>query len=164
MRRLAPAAALLLLAACVRETPVHLEDRNLGIAATFPGQPRMNKYTEPTPYGEMEWFSTVYSPAPRLDRSYFIEVGNLPPGDRGGTTEAQVLTTYKAFLRRKMGQIETTDVAPDTFRYTAHLPSGDYAEGLVVVRRGRLHRAQATAPRADDPRLRGFMESFRVMP
>lgn len=166
MKRLAPLALLFALG-CFRETPVRLEDRALGIVAVFPGQPRLHKFTEPTPFGEMEWFSTTYETPGRLDRSFFIDVGNLPPGDRGGTTESAVLGTLRQYLAKRMGKIEVLDLAGARgpgFRYKALLPNGEYAEGIAILRRGRLHRAQATVARPEDPALKTFLESFEVLP
>jgi hypothetical protein len=154
---------LLLASGCVRETPTRLEDRSLGIAAVFPGQPRMHKFSEPTPFGEMEWFSTTYETPGRLDRSFFIDVGNLPDGDRGGATESAVLATLKGFLQRKMGTLDIADV-PGGFRYTATLPNGAYAEGIALVKRGRIHRCQGTVAKPDDPQLKAFLDSFTVQP
>ena len=152
---------------CVREAPVRVEDRNLGIVVVFPGKPRLHKFSEPTPFGQMEWFSTTYEPPGRFDRSFFVNVGNLPPGDQGGSTEQEVLDTYRTFLARRLGPVETAPLPPDRgagFRYKAHLPSGGYAEGVAVVRRGRLHQAQATVSRPEDAQLKAFLDSFAVLP
>jgi hypothetical protein len=164
--KLLPVGVLLAMG-CVRENPVRVEDRNLGIVAVFPGQPRMHKFSEPTPFGDMEWFSTTYETPGRLDRSFFIDVGNLPPGDRGGATESAILASLRRFLTRKMGKIDTTDLPAAKgagFSYKAQLPNGEYAEGIAVLRRGRIHRAQATVAKPDDPQLKVFLGSFEVMP
>lgn len=154
---------LVLAAACARETPVPVEDRSLGIAVVFPGQPRLHKFSEPTPFGTMEWFSTTYETPGRLDRSFFVDVGNLPPGNRGGDTESAVVSTLKDFLQRKMGTLKLTDI-PSGFRYQATLPNGSYAEGIAVVKHGRIHRCQGTVARPEDPQLKAFLDSFRVLP
>ena len=168
MKTLAPLllTCVLVMPGCLRETPVRFEDRNLGIVAQFPGQPRLHKYSEPTPFGEMEWFSTTYETPGRLDRSFFIDIGNLPPGDQGGSTESAVLATLRQFLEKRMGKIEVMDLpAPrgPGFRYKARLPNGEYAEGIAIVRRGRIHRAQATVSKAEDPELKAFLASFEVL-
>jgi len=164
MTRLIPLALLLALA-CFRETPVRLEDPKLGIAVVFPGQPRLHKFSEPTPFGEMEWFSTTYETPGRLDRSFVVDVGNLPPGDRGGDTEAAVLATLRRFLERRMGPVEVVELPSRVgFRYKARLPNGGYAEGIAIVRRGRIHRAQATVAKPEDAALKTFLESFEVLP
>jgi hypothetical protein len=113
----------------------------------------------------MEWFSTSFETPGRLDRSFFIDVGNLPPGDRGGSTEAEVLATLRRFLERRMGSLEV-EVLPARagFRYKARLPNGGYSEGIAILRRGRIHRAQATVAQPGDPELKAFLESFEVMP
>ena len=164
--RLLPVCALLA-AGCVRETPVRMEDRNLGIAAVFPGQARTHKFSEPTPFGEMEWFSTTYETPGRFDRSFFINVGNLPPGSKGGSTESEVLGTMRRFLAAKIGKFDETNLPGGKgpgFRYKATLPNGEYAEGIVIVRRGRIHQAQATVSKAGDPSLIAFLDSFEVLP
>jgi hypothetical protein len=158
---------VLVIPGCIRDTPVRLEDRNLGIVALFPGQPRLHKYSEQTPFGEMEWFSNTYETPGRLDRSFFIDVGNLPPGDQGGSTEAEVLVTLRQFLTKRMGKIEVMELAAvrgPGFRYKAQLPNGGYAEGIAIVRRGRIHRAQATVAKPEDPELKAFLEGFEVLP
>jgi hypothetical protein len=35
---------------------------------------------------------------------------------------------------------------------------------MVVVRRGRLHRAEVAAPRKADPRAQAFLDTFEVAP
>jgi hypothetical protein len=158
---------ILAMPGCIRETPYRLENRNLGIVALFPGEPRLHKYSEQTPFGEMEWFSTTYGTPGRLDRSFFIDVGNLPAGDRGGSTESAVLATFRQFLTKLMGKIDVMDlpaVRGPGFRYKIQLPNGGYAEGIAIVRRGRIHRAQATVSKPEDPALKTFLESFQVLP
>lgn len=160
-------ACILVMPGCIRETPVRVENRNLGIVALFPGEPRLHKYSGPTPFGEMEWFSTTYETPGRLDRSFFIDVGNLPPGDQGGSTASEVLATLRQFLTKRMGKIDVMDLAAPRgpgFRYKAQLPNGEYAEGIAIVRRGRIHRAQATVSKPEDPALRAFLDSFEVLP
>jgi hypothetical protein len=144
-----------------------VEDKNLGILAQFPGQPRLHKFSEPTPFGVMEWFSTTYDSPGRLDRSFFINVGNLPPGDQGGSTDSEVLATLRKFLTKRMGKMEVMDLTAARgpgFRYKATLFNGEYVEGVAIVRRGRIHQAQATVSRADDPSLRAFLDGFSVLP
>jgi hypothetical protein len=158
---------LLLSGGCGREAPVRVEDRNLGIIAVFPGQPRLHKYSEPTPFGDMEWFSTTYEAPGRLDRSFFIDVGNLPPGEQGGSTATEVLATLRRFLTKRMGQIAVLDLAAARgpgFRYRSQLPNGEYADGIAIVRRGRIYRAQATVSKAEDAESKTFLDSFVVLP
>lgn len=163
---LIPIAALVT-TACLRETPVRVEDRDLGTVAIFPGQPRMHKFTETTPFGDMEWFSTTYETPGRMDRSFFINVGNLPPGDQGGTTEPEVLATFQKFLTSRLGRIDVKDLPPVRgrgFQYQCPLPNGGYSEGIAIVRRGRIHQAQATVAKAEDPAIKAFLDSFAVLP
>ncbi len=169
MRSLALPASVcvLMLAGCARETPVRVANRNLGIVALFPGEPRLHKYTEPTPFGEMEWFSTTYETPGRLDRSFYIDVGNLPPGDQGGATESQVLATLRSWLTKRLGKPEMLDLPAAKgpgFRYKVQAPSGAHAEGIAILRRGRIHRAQATVSRSEDPAVKAFLDSFEVLP
>ena len=164
MKPLVPLALLMALG-CYREVPVRFEDRRLGIVVVFPGQPRLHKFSEPTPFGEMEWFSTTYETPGRLDRSFFVDVGNLPPGEQGGTAATVVLATLRRFLERRMGKIAVEELpALPGFRYKATLPNGAYAEGIAILRRGRIHRAQATVAKPEDPALKAFLESFEVLP
>ena len=152
---------------CARESPVRVEDRNLGIIALFPGQPRLHKFSASTPFGEMEWFSTTYGTPGRLDRSFFVNVGNLPPGDLGGSTEKEVLASYRAFLMKRLEKIETANLPAERgqgFRYKVFPASGGYGEGIVILRRGRIHQAQATVSKPEDPELKAFLESFEVLP
>ena len=152
---------------CTHGSPVRVEDRNLGIIALFPGQPRLHKFSAPTPFGEMEWFSTTYGTPGRLDRSFFVNVGNLPPGDQGGSTEAEVLATFRAFLERRLGKLDVAELSVERgpgFHYQARMPSGSYVAGIAIVKRGRIHQAQATADRPEDPELKAFLDSFVVLP
>lgn len=156
--------SLMLFTGCETK-PAHVQDRSAGIAATFPGQPRTNKFLEPTPFGDMEWFSTEYTPYGRMDEGFFVQVGNLPPGNKGGTTVPEVLATYQNFLERSFGKLEITVLPAEKgpgFRYRTKVPSGAFVEGIIVVRRGRIHRAQATTGRAPDPRTKVFLDSFIV--
>jgi hypothetical protein len=150
---------------CGEDKPVPWRDRNAGLSATFPGEPRTNTYTEPTPYGNMEWFSTEFTPRGSMIDGFFVQVGNLPAGDRGGTTAMEILNTYRIFLERRFGKLSITQLPPGQgpgFSYEVQVPSGAFVKGLVVSRRGRLHRAQATTRKAGDPRVQAFLASFKV--
>ena len=168
-RRFAPLAAAVLLLApgCYRETSTRLEDRKLGIAVQFPGQPRLEKYHEPTPFGDMEWFSNTCSTSGRLDRSFFVNVGNLPPGQQGGSSAGDVLATFRDYLEKRLGRLDVA-VLPATrgagFRYQCRLSNGAWVTGIVILGRGRLHQAQATADRPEDSESKAFLESFRLLP
>lgn len=148
-----------------REEPRRVEDANLGIVATFPGEPRLHRHTEPGPYGEMEWWDLAMNPAGRLDESFSVAVGNLPPGNQGGTTPQEVLATFQNWLTYRLGPLQRTDLSPDRgpgFRYQVGLAGGGAAEGIVVYRAGRLHHAQAIVRRLGDPRTRAFLDGFEV--
>lgn len=165
MKRVASGILLAALAACAPEAPVPLERPDLGIAVTFPGKPQGARLVTPTPYGEIEWFSHSWHPGGRLDEDFHTAVGNLPPGDRGGATPEAVLRTQEAWLRQRFGSLERADLPTAQgpgFRYGAPGPGGSRIAGIVVVRRGRLHIAEATVRKADDPRVAAFLESFSV--
>jgi len=49
-------------------------------------------------------------------------------------------------------------------RYQAMSPSGSHLEGILIIRRGRLHRAEASVTKAKDPKAQAFLESFEVLP
>ena len=155
---------LLALAGC-KDDPRRIENENLGIAATFPGPPKLHRHTDPGPFGEVEWFDLAMSPSGRLDETFSVAVGNLPPGERGGTTPSQILTTFQNFLGYRFGAIQRTDLEANKgpgFRYKVKSPNGGMVEGIVVVRRGRLHHAQAIVRREGDPRTAAFLDDFEV--
>lgn len=156
---------LIVLVACQSEKPFTMDSASLGVKAVFPGEARMAKYSEPTPYGEIEWFSTAYVPSGRLDVTCHVNVGNLPLGTKGGTTPAAVLDTFEGWMKKRFGGFTRTDLPPAQgpgFRYRATVPAGSSVEGIVVVRRARLHHAQATSSKAGDPRTQAFLASFEV--
>jgi hypothetical protein len=153
--------------ACEKEQPSPLRDEQLGIAVTFPGAPEKVRYIEPTPFGAMEWFGQAYRPAGRMDTSFQAEVGNLPPGTEGGTTPAEVVETYHRWLLQRFGRVKREALPLDKgpgYRYWMVSPMGTHLQGVLVVRRGRLHRAEANTSKADDPRAKAFLEGFEVLP
>lgn len=155
---------LLLAAACARDEPRRVRNDNLGIAATFPGEARLSKREEDTPFGPVRWFDTAFVPKRRLDESFYIAVGNLPEGTQGGTTPEAVLDTFQRWLNGQLGKVQRLPLEPDRgpgFRYSIALPAR-WTEGIVVVRRGRLHHAQATVRREGDPRVKAFLDGFEV--
>ncbi len=168
MRGLRNACALALVLgglACEREKPYRMEDANLGVKATFPGEARLQKHAEDTPFGRMEWFDTAYYPPSRMDESFHIEVGNLPPGKEGGDTPQAVAETFRKDLERRLGKLQVTTLAGDRgpgFRYLAEGPQGTAVGGVLVVRRGRLHHAQAMVSKPGDPRLEAFLDSLEI--
>jgi len=163
--RLILPALLLFGLACRKEAPRRIENENLGIAATFPGEAKLYRRDEPTPFGMIGWFDTAYVPTLRMDESYHVEVGNLPPGTEGGSTPGEIASTFEKWLAARLGPVQRTDLPAAQgpgFSYTARGPNHSTVEGVLVIRRGRLHHAQGTAPKAGDPRLRAFIDSFSV--
>lgn len=158
---------LLLGLACLQEKPVRVENTNLGIVAVFPGEPKLHKFLEDTPFGAVEWFSTAYLSSSRMDESFFVNVGNLPAGTKGGGTPPEILATFQKFLTFRFGALDRTDLPESRgsgFRYSARTPDGDYVGGIAIYRRGRIHCAQGTVRKPEDPRLGGFLDSFAVAP
>jgi hypothetical protein len=158
------ALALLVLTGC-KDDPRRVENDKLGVAATFPGPPKLFRHSEPSPYGEIEWFDLAMNPPGRLDEAFTVSVGNLPPGDKGGKTPREILTTFQNFLTYRFGALQRKELPADKgpgFRYLAKSPTGGVIEGIVVVRQGRLHHAQAIVRRAGDPRTAAFLDEFEV--
>jgi len=161
------AGAVLILVGCQKEQPTTRRDEQLGISVLFPGVPMKNRFLEPTPFGPVEWFSYAFRPGGRLDQSFQVDVGNLPPGIEGGSTPEEIVETYHRWLLKRFGKVEREELSPQAgpgFRYQARSPMGTHLLGILVVRRGRLHRAEATVPKSGDPRARAFLESFEVLP
>ncbi len=155
---------LLVLGGC-KEDPRRIENENLGIAATFPGPPKLHRHTDPGPFGEVEWFDLAMSPPGRLDETFSVAVGNLPPGDKGGSSPREILTTFQNFLGYRLGVLQRTELSAEKgpgFRYKVKGPHTSFIEGVVVVRRGRLHHAQAIARKENDPRTLAFLDDFEV--
>jgi hypothetical protein len=148
-----------------REEPHRIENENLRIAATFPGAPKLHRHTDPGPFGEVEWFDLAMSPAGRMDETFSVSVGNLPPGDKGGTSPREILTTFQNFLGYRFGALQRTDLLAAKgpgFRYKIKGPTGGMIEGIVVVRYGRIHHAQAIVRKVGDPRTAAFLDDFEV--
>ena len=155
---------LLALTGC-KDEPRRIENDNLGIAATFPGPPKLHRHTDPGPFGEVEWFDLAMNPAGRLDETFSVAVGNLPPGSKGGTTPREILATFQNFLSYRLGTIQRTELPADKgpgFRYKVKGMNGGFIEGVVVLRRGRLHHAQAIVRKEGDPRTAAFLDDFDV--
>ena len=152
---------------CEPERPSPLRDEQLGFSVIFPGAPQKIRYAEPTPFGAMEWFGQAYRPAGRMDTNFQAEVGNLPSGTEGGNTPVEVVETYHRWILQRFGKVEREGLSPEKgpgLRYRAISPMGTHLQGVLVVRRGRLHRAEASTPKADDPRAKAFLDGFEVIP
>lgn len=152
--------------ACSKEQPTPVDDASLGIALTFPGPPARSHHEDPnTPFGPMSFFDHRYLPPGRMDESFHVEVGNLPAGSKGGTTTAAVLETFEGWLKYRFQRLEKVPLPPDRgpgFTYRTAGPNGRTIAGVVIVKRARIHHAQATVRQAGDPRLEPFLQSFRV--
>jgi hypothetical protein len=158
---------LLLVLACQRDQPQRVSNENLGVTATYPGEPRLNKSIEDTPFGQMQWFDLTYVPGGRMDEGFHISVGNLPKGKQGGATVPEALETMRKWLNFRLSGIQQEELPKGSgpgFHYTAKHASGETIEGVVVLRRGRIHHAQATVRSANDKRLRAFIDGFEVAP
>lgn len=163
--RLILPALLLFGLACRKEEPRRLENDNLGVAATFPGEAKLFRRDEATPFGMVGWFDLAHVPGGRLDENFHVEVGNLPPGVEGGRNPAEIAATFEKWLTVRLGPIQRNDLSAALgpgFRYTASGPNGSAVEGVLVIRRGRLHHAQGTTRKAGDVRLRTFIDGFSV--
>lgn len=164
MRAMTCLVLLLLTTGCAVDPPRWVQNDNLGIAATFPGEPRLAKREEDTPYGRMEWFDTAFVPTRRLDESFTISVGNLPRGSKGGTTPGEVLATFQKWLAAQLGPLQRSSLPADQgpgFHYSRAFPAR-WTEGIVVVRAGRLYHAQATVKDPADLRVKAFLDGFEV--
>lgn len=163
--RLLPVLALCALA-CSKETPQTVVREDLGITVTFPGPALRNTHEEDTPYGRITWFDVIHVPKGSMADSFHVEVGNLPDGTQGGTTPQAVLDTFQKWVTYRMeGKIEVSPVAGAAgpglrYRATGYTDRG--VAGIVILRRGRLHHAQATVSDPKDPRLAAFLDSLKV--
>ncbi len=152
---------------CERERPVPFRDEQLGIAAVFPGTPQKIRYVETTPFGSMEWFGQAYRPGGRMDTNFQAEVANLPSGTQGGTTPAAVLETYHRWLLQRFGKVEWGDLPLEKgpgCTYHVRSPMGTFLYGALIVRRGRLHRVEATTSVGGEGRAQAFLDGFEVLP
>jgi hypothetical protein len=148
-----------------RDDPRRVENKNLGVAVTFPGPAKLHRHTDPGPFGEMEWHDLAMSPPGRLDEAFSVAVGNLPPGDKGGKTPKEILTTFQTFLAYRFGTLQRTELTADKgpgFRYKVKGPNTSFIEGIVVLRQGRLHHAQAIVRKDGDRRTAAFLDDFEV--
>jgi len=155
---------LLALGGC-KDDSHRIESENLGFAATFPGLPKLHRHTDSSPFGDVAWFDTARSPRGRPGATFRVAGGNLPRGDKGGTTPREILTTYQNFLGYRLGALQRADLPAEKgpgFRYKVKGPNARFIEGIVVLRRSRLHHAQAIVRREEDPRTAAFLNDFEV--
>lgn len=147
---------------CEERHPTSIHDTAAGFTVVFPGEARTNHFTEPTPYGDMEWFSTECTPFGNMVESNFVQVGNLPTGNQGGTTPQEILDTFYKFLTFRLGALDTAPLPSEQgpgFSYRARVASARTG-GVVITRRGRIYRAQATSGRDKDWEKAGKAQSF----
>jgi hypothetical protein len=138
----------------------------LGVQATFPGAPSQSTFVEENVFGRMQWISFSFSPPNHMDQNFRVDVGSIPPGTQGGDTVPAALASYAAFLGKRLGvavsRQDLTGTRGPGFAYVAPGARNGQVEGVVVLRRGRIHHAQATVARPGDPRVKAFLDSFRV--
>jgi len=159
-----PLVCAVLLLGCAQEKPFAFEQKNLGIQVIFPGEPSQGMYPEATPFGDMQWYNFSYTPPGRMDANFHVDVGNLPPGTQGGDTVPAALATFQAFLSARLGPIERSELPTARGPGFHYVAPGKNArvEGIVILKRGRLHHAQATVAAVGDPRVQTFLTSFTV--
>jgi hypothetical protein len=140
-------------------------EHKLGYSITFPAKSTGARHVESTPFGEIEWFSRACMPSGRLDQVYLAEVGTLPPGESGGANQEQILQTLKNWIStRYPGEISPLDEASGPgYRYSTKSQTR-YKRGIIVLRRCRLHHANATSSDANSPQVKKFLNSFQVEP
>lgn len=186
MKKLFCFVALLSLAVgCYVEKERKIDDRELGYSVVFPEDilvypgtdrevqhhPEEWKPTrrkEQTPFGEIIWFSRTYTSkkATEINQIYIVDVGTIPPGDQGGTTQEEILATIKEWIGKTYPGA-TADLDYDHgpgFEYFHKKPTGSTTNGIVVFRRGRIHHARATAPSSKNKQMLKFLKSFQVDP
>jgi hypothetical protein len=149
--------------ACYVEKPERVVDAQLGYSVSFPGRPTRSRYTEQTPFGQIEWFVASYTSGSRFDQIFSVDVGTLPPGDVGGTFEDEILATMKEEMARRFPG-PAFDLDPESgpgFEYASRSATRAI-RGIVVLRRGRFHHAKGVSQNADDLRLIKFLKSFQV--
>jgi hypothetical protein len=174
---------LFLFVGCYLDQQREVVDPQLGYSVVFPTttivypgttveiqkrKPEWNalRTTESTPFGEIIWFSRTTILPGRFDRSYTVEVGTLPPGEQGGTTQEEILTTIKEWnsLRFPGPIVELEYGKGPGFEYFHKRSGGNVINGIIVFRRGRIHHARGASPDPKDPLLLNFLKSFQVDP
>jgi hypothetical protein len=182
MKRSACFLLLILFVGCYVEQQRKVVDPQLGYSAVFPAvtlvypgtsteiqksKPEWNalRHVESTPFGEIKWFSRTTILPGRLDRSYTVEVGTLPPGEQGGANQEEILATLKEWNSSRFPGpiVELEGDKGPGFEYF-HKRTNGVIYGIIVFRRGRIHHARAVSPDPKDPLLVNFLKSFQVDP
>ena len=166
MRPWLPLAGLFTLLACQHDVqPVVVHNAPLGLDVTFPGPPRQITYTEETPLGRVMWYSLCYMPGGGVNApTYRVDIGS--PEGKAYTPKAMV-DGFQAHLRQQLGPITVEALPPERglgFRYAAQKKYDRVLEGLVIVRRGRIHHAQGAERMPGDPDFKAFLDGFKVAP
>jgi len=166
MKRTAWILLLLPMLACQVEQPQKVVDRKLGYSVVFPGPPSGARYTESTPFGEIEWFNSSYTSTNRFDQTCTVDVGTLPVGNQGGSNQEEILATLKDWITwRYPGSIVELDkVRGPGFSYTSKGTKNNVIKGIIILRRGRLHHARGATSDPTDPNFVNFLDSFEVDP
>ena len=160
-----PIAGLFTLLACQPrvEQPVTIRNAALGLVVTFPGQPQQIMYTEETPLGNIMWYNLTYLPKGGVNApTLHVDVGS--PTGKTFTAKA-LLDGFQAHLRQQLGPLTVEALPPDRgpgFRYAAEKHYDRILEGIVIVRRGRIHHAQGAAKGPGDPDFKAFLDGFTV--
>ena len=186
MKRLAcflSLALLIPLISCTKERLQNVVDPQLGYSVVFPVpiivypgtskeiQPRPAewvpvRYTESTPFGEITWFTRAVPNYGRSQKSLVIEVGNLPPGNQGGSNIEEILDTLKDWNTKRFPGViyELDSERGPGFEYQHRRGDGSVIKGIIVLRRGRIHHARASSKSLHDPKILTFLNSFNVNP
>jgi hypothetical protein len=160
---------LLSMLACFVEEPQKIVNQDLGYSVVFPGRPSSARYSESTPFGEIEWFNTSYTSTNRFDQTCSVEVGTLPPGNQGGSNQREILDTLRDWITwRYPGSIDELDGERGPgFTYISKRKYGtkeNVVQGIIILRRGRLHHARGATSDPNDPNFNNFLNSFEVDP
>ena len=186
MKRLACFLSLVLLIpliSCTKERLQNIVDPQLGYSVVFPVpiivypgtskeiQPRPAEWapvrnTESTPFGEITWFTRIVPNYGRSKKSLLIEVGNLPPGNQGGSNLEEILETLKEWNTRRFPGIisELDGERSPGFEYQHRRGDGNIIKGIIILRRGRIHHARASYKNPNDSNILTFLNSFKVDP
>ena len=152
--------------ACQSSVPTPFEDPKLGVRAVFPGAPSVARYQEETPFGAIEWFGASYASHGGMGATFHFQVGNLPPGNQGGGTETAVLATFEKWLHGRYPGMKREDLPLARgvgFRYGGASTRGGQVSGVLILRNGRLHHAQAVVSPEAEIQAKAFLDSFQIL-